>query len=122
MQSISAANGREAVWKKRKRRLIIVGIFVFVVVVLEAVGWIRTCYFDDRPTPTRPDEADFASLSSKELSRFLEIALCSDPVEGLYCVTTEPDFQVMHFTMTSQRSKIITVDHICCTKFSHVIF
>ena len=42
MQSISAANGREAVRKKRKRRLIIVGIFV--VVVLEAVGWIRTCY------------------------------------------------------------------------------
>jgi hypothetical protein len=44
MQSISAANGREAVRKKRKRRLIIVGIFVFVVVVLEAVGWIRACY------------------------------------------------------------------------------
>jgi hypothetical protein len=46
MQSISAANGREAVRKKRKRRLIIVGIFVVVVVVvlLEAVGWICTCY------------------------------------------------------------------------------
>jgi t-SNARE complex subunit (syntaxin) len=49
MQSISAANGREAVRKKRKRRLIIVGIFVVVVVVvvvvvLEAVGWIFTCY------------------------------------------------------------------------------
>jgi hypothetical protein len=43
MQSISAANGREAVPKKRKRRLIIVGIFV-VVAVLEAVGWICTCY------------------------------------------------------------------------------
>jgi hypothetical protein len=49
MRSISAANGREAVLKKRKQRLIIVGIFVVavvvvVVVVLEAVGWIRTCY------------------------------------------------------------------------------
>jgi hypothetical protein len=43
MQSISAANGREAVQKKRKRCLIIVGIFV-VVFVLEAVGWIHTCY------------------------------------------------------------------------------
>jgi hypothetical protein len=41
MQSISAANGREAVRGKIKRRLIIVGIFV-VVVVLEAVGWIHT--------------------------------------------------------------------------------
>jgi hypothetical protein len=40
--------------------------------------WIDFCQksnFDDRPTPTRPDEVDFASLSSKELSRFLEIAL-----------------------------------------------
>jgi hypothetical protein len=128
-------NGQEAVRKKRKRCLIIVGIFV-VVVVLEAVSWMRTCYahpeywidfcqisnFDNRPTPTRPDEVDFASLSSKELSRFLEIALCSDPVESLYCVTAEPDFQVMHFTMTSQRSKIITVDHLCCMEFSPVIF
>jgi hypothetical protein len=50
--------------------------------------WIDFCQksnFDDRPTPTRPDEVDFASLSSKELSRFLEITpLCSDPVEHLY--------------------------------------
>jgi hypothetical protein len=38
MQSISAANGREAVWKKRKRRLIIVGIFVVVVCV--GGGWL----------------------------------------------------------------------------------
>jgi hypothetical protein len=68
--------------EKKKRRLIIHGIFdvvvvVVVVVVLEAVGWIRRgythiqywidfcqkCNFDDRPTPTRPDEVDFASLS-----------------------------------------------------------
>jgi hypothetical protein len=80
MQSISAANGREAVRQKIKRRFIIVGIFVVVVVVvvvvLEAIGWIRTCYahpvlerflqkcnFDDRPTLTRPDEVDFASPS-----------------------------------------------------------
>jgi hypothetical protein len=43
MQSISAANGREVIRKKRKRRLIIVDIFV-IVVVLEAVGWICMCY------------------------------------------------------------------------------
>jgi hypothetical protein len=43
MQNISAANGREGVRKKIKRRLLIDGIFV-VVVVLEAVGWIRTGY------------------------------------------------------------------------------
>jgi hypothetical protein len=42
MQSISAVNGREAVREKMKRRLIIDGIFV--VVVLKAVGWIRTGY------------------------------------------------------------------------------
>jgi hypothetical protein len=29
---------------------------------------------------------------------------------------------VMHFTMISQRYNIITVDHLCCTKFSRVIF
>jgi hypothetical protein len=37
MQSITAANGREAVRKQIKWRLIIVGIFV-VAVVLELVG------------------------------------------------------------------------------------
>jgi hypothetical protein len=78
MQSISAANGREADWKKRKRRLIIVGIFVVVVVVAcnrrlvryvrarRIQYWIDFCQisnFDDRPTPTRLDEVDFASLS-----------------------------------------------------------
>jgi hypothetical protein len=48
--------------------------------------WIDFCQksnFDDRPTPARPDEVDFALLSSKELSRFLEVAICSDPVEPL---------------------------------------
>jgi hypothetical protein len=43
MQSISTTNGREAVQKKRKRHLLIDGIFI-VVVVLEGVGWIRTGY------------------------------------------------------------------------------
>jgi hypothetical protein len=58
------------------------------------IDFCQKCNFDDRPTPTRPDEVDFASLSSKHLSSFLENALCSDPVELLYCVTAEPDFQV----------------------------
>jgi hypothetical protein len=59
--------------------------------------------FDDRPTLTRPDEVDFASLSKNYLPSFLENGLCSDPVEPLYCVTAEPNFQVVHFTMISQR-------------------
>jgi hypothetical protein len=49
--------------------------------------WVDFCQksnFDDRTTPTRPDDVDLASLSSKDLSRFLEIGLCSDLVEPLY--------------------------------------
>jgi hypothetical protein len=58
----------------------------------------------------------------KHVSTFLENALCSDPVEPLYCVIAEPDYQVMLFSVISQTHNIIIVDHLCCAGFPRVSF
>jgi hypothetical protein len=76
MQSISAASGREAVRKKEND---VCSLMVFLLLLLcVGGGWldmdglrasssgsifVKNAILTYRPTPTRPDEVDFASLS-----------------------------------------------------------